>query len=79
LDGYDVVSCNKCDFVFASNIPDQKHFDIYYTNSNKYEHEIEQPDTITGRYDHILKEIVNLLYFQLVSITSIQLLILLMI
>jgi 2-polyprenyl-3-methyl-5-hydroxy-6-metoxy-1,4-benzoquinol methylase len=59
LDGYDVVSCNKCGFVYASNIPDQKYFDIYYINSNKYEHEIEQPDTITGRYDNILKEILR--------------------
>jgi len=57
LNGYNVVSCKNCGFVYASNIPEQEEFDNYYINSNKYEHEIEQPDTITGKYNHIIKEI----------------------
>jgi len=59
LDGYDVVSCNKCNFVYASNIPEQAAFDEYYIKANKYEHEIEQSDTITGRYEHIIRKIVH--------------------
>jgi 2-polyprenyl-3-methyl-5-hydroxy-6-metoxy-1,4-benzoquinol methylase len=59
LDGYNVVSCGQCGFVYASNIPDQADFDTYYINANKYEHEIEQPDVITGRYEHIIQEVVR--------------------
>lgn len=59
LCGYDVVACGKCNFVYASNIPEQAAFDEYYINANKYEHEIEQPDTITGKYEHIVQEIVR--------------------
>jgi len=59
LSGYDVISCKKCNFVYASNIPEQAVFDEYYINANKYEHEIEQSDTITGKYEHIIKEIVH--------------------
>jgi len=59
LGGYDVVSCKKCNFVYASNIPEQALFDEYYINANKYEHEIEQPDIITGKYEHIIQEIVH--------------------
>jgi len=59
LDGYDVVSCKNCNFVYASNIPEQTAFDEYYINANKYEHEIEQSDTITGKYEHIIQEIVH--------------------
>jgi len=59
LKGYNVVSCNKCGFIYASNIPEQEEFDDYYINSNKYEHEIEQPDVITGKYNHIVNEIEN--------------------
>jgi len=59
LGGYDVISCEKCNFVYASNIPEQAAFDEYYINANKYEHEIEQSDTITGRYEHIIQEIVH--------------------
>jgi len=59
LNGYDVVSCKQCNFVYASNIPEQAAFDEYYINSNKYEHETEQSDTITGKDEHIIKEIVH--------------------
>jgi 2-polyprenyl-3-methyl-5-hydroxy-6-metoxy-1,4-benzoquinol methylase len=59
LDGYDVVSCEQCGFVYASNIPEQEAFTTYYINANKYEHEIEQPDIITGKYEHIVQEIVR--------------------
>jgi 2-polyprenyl-3-methyl-5-hydroxy-6-metoxy-1,4-benzoquinol methylase len=59
LDGYNVVSCEQCGFVYASNIPEQADFDAYYINANKYEHEIEQPDIITGRYEHIIQEIIR--------------------
>jgi len=59
LNGYNVVSCKLCNFVYASNIPEQKVFDEYYINENKYEHEIEQPDVITGRYENIVQEVIN--------------------
>jgi len=59
LNGYDVVSCKQCHFVYASNIPGQAAFDEYYINANKYEHEIEQPDTISGKYEHIVQEIIR--------------------
>jgi len=59
LSGYNVVSCGKCNFVYASNISEQAAFDEYYINANKYEHEIEQSDTIIGRYEHIIQEIVH--------------------
>lgn len=59
LDGYNVVSCEQCGFVYASNIPGQADFDAYYINANKYEHEIEQPDIITGKYEHIVQEIIR--------------------
>ena len=60
LSGYDVVSCELCGFVYATNIPGQIAFDEYYYHANKYEHEIEQPDTFTGKYDSILEEIIEL-------------------
>jgi len=60
LGGYDVVSCERCGFIYADNIPAQTDFDAYYVNMNKYEHEIEQSDVITGRYEHIIKDIVHL-------------------
>jgi len=59
LNGYDVVSCKQCSFVYASNIPEQAAFDEYYVNSNKYEHEIEQSDIITGKDEHVIEEIVR--------------------
>ena len=59
LDGYNVVSCKQCGFVYASNIPEQADFDVYYINANKYEYEIEQPDIITGKYEHIVQEIIH--------------------
>jgi 2-polyprenyl-3-methyl-5-hydroxy-6-metoxy-1,4-benzoquinol methylase len=59
LDGYDVVSCKRCCFVYASNIPEQAAFDEYYINMNKYEHDIEQPDIITGRQEYIVEEIIR--------------------
>jgi len=60
LGGYGVVSCKQCGFVYAYDIPEQAAFDEYYTNANKYEHDIEQPDTITGKYERIVQEIVHL-------------------
>jgi len=37
LNGYDVVLCKQCGFVYANNIPNQKYFDNYYKNMSKYE------------------------------------------
>jgi 2-polyprenyl-3-methyl-5-hydroxy-6-metoxy-1,4-benzoquinol methylase len=71
LDGYDVVSCEQCSFIYASNIPEQSIFDTYYINANKYEHEIEQPDIITGKYEHIVQEIVRFGTEKTVSIVDI--------
>ncbi|MCX6921754.1 MAG: methyltransferase domain-containing protein [Verrucomicrobia bacterium] len=36
-DGYDVVTCRKCGFVFADGIPSKETFDRYYANASKYE------------------------------------------
>jgi 2-polyprenyl-3-methyl-5-hydroxy-6-metoxy-1,4-benzoquinol methylase len=71
LDGYDVVSCETCGFVYAANIPEQAEFDAYYINANKYEHEIEQPDVITGKYEHIIKDITHLNIDKTASIVDI--------
>jgi len=71
LDDYDVVSCKNCYFVYASNIPEQAAFDEYYINANKYEHEIEQSDTITGRYEHIIQEIVHFEHDKTIPIVDI--------
>jgi len=71
LEGYDVVSCKNCNFVYASNIPEQAAFDEYYVNANKYEHEIEQSDTITGRYEHIIQEIVHFEHDKTIPIVDI--------
>ena len=38
LDGYSVVSCEKCGFCFADDVPDQAAFDCYYRDMSKYEH-----------------------------------------
>jgi SAM-dependent methyltransferase len=38
VNGYDVVSCNCCGFVFASGIPEQSAFDRYYREMSKYEY-----------------------------------------
>src|SRR5947209_19168429 len=37
LGGYDVVACQNCGFVFATNIPAQAEFDRYYKEMSKYE------------------------------------------
>jgi SAM-dependent methyltransferase len=37
LSGYDVVTCSKCGFCFADNIPVQSIFDAYYRDMSKYE------------------------------------------
>jgi len=71
LDGYDVVSCEQCSFVFAYNIPEQATFDAYYINANKYEHEIEQSDIITGKHEHIVQEIIRFDTDKTVSIIDI--------
>jgi 2-polyprenyl-3-methyl-5-hydroxy-6-metoxy-1,4-benzoquinol methylase len=59
LGGYDVCSCKRCGMAYASNVPEQAAFDEYYINANKYEHDIEQPDVITGRYEYIVQEILR--------------------
>jgi 2-polyprenyl-3-methyl-5-hydroxy-6-metoxy-1,4-benzoquinol methylase len=71
LSGYNVVSCKKCSFVYASNIPEQAAFDEYYINVNKYEHEIEQPDIITGKYEHIVQEIVHFAHDKTASVVDV--------
>jgi SAM-dependent methyltransferase len=37
LDGYDVVVCRRCGFVFADGIPPKAAFDRYYAKASKYE------------------------------------------
>jgi SAM-dependent methyltransferase len=36
-DGYDVVVCGECGFVFADKIPPKEVFDRYYSEASKYE------------------------------------------
>lgn len=38
LRGYRVVSCDRCGFCFADDIPDQAAFDRWYRDMSKYEH-----------------------------------------
>lgn len=37
LDGYDVVLCKDCGFVFADNLPATDRFQKYYSDASKYE------------------------------------------
>ncbi len=37
MDGYDVVVCRGCGFVFADRMPPKEAFDRYYANASKYE------------------------------------------
>lgn len=37
-----ISSCEKCKFVFVSNAPDQKFYNLYYKNMSKYEHERDE-------------------------------------
>src|SRR3954468_3989578 len=37
--GYTVVACYRCGFCFASDLPSQSEFDLYYRNQSKYEYE----------------------------------------
>jgi SAM-dependent methyltransferase len=56
MDGYDVVVCRRCGFVFADQIPPKEIFDRYYADASKYEFshhegqqhpwEIERLDTL---------------------------------
>lgn len=39
FNGYDVVVCGDCGFVYADNIPSQEDFDRYYKQMSKYENE----------------------------------------
>ncbi len=35
--GYDVVGCGRCDFVFADSAASQSDYDLYYSDFSKYE------------------------------------------
>ena len=37
LDGYDVVACRNCGFVYANGLPAADEFARYYTEASKYE------------------------------------------
>ncbi len=37
-----ISSCERCKFVFVSNAPDQKYYNLYYKNMSKYEHERDE-------------------------------------
>jgi SAM-dependent methyltransferase len=39
IDGYDVVTCDRCGFAYADHIPDQRRFDQYYRDVSKYEYD----------------------------------------
>jgi len=71
LEGYDVVSCEGCGFVYADNIPEQADFDSYYINSNMYELDYEYQNMLTGKHDHIIQEIINLNIDKTASIADI--------
>ena len=43
-DGYDVVCCRACSFVFADTVADQKAYDEFYAKLSKY----EDNTTVTG-------------------------------
>jgi SAM-dependent methyltransferase len=39
LEGYTVVACRRCGFVYADDLPEQRIFDEYYRDLSKYEAE----------------------------------------
>ena len=49
LSSYKIVSCSKCGFSFADDIPEQDVFNSYYKDMSKY----EQPDnySLESQYD----------------------------
>jgi 2-polyprenyl-3-methyl-5-hydroxy-6-metoxy-1,4-benzoquinol methylase len=60
FNGYDVVTCDRCGFGFADNIPSQEKFDRYYKEMSKYENEHQggqiSPST-QDTYDSIAQQI----------------------
>ena len=60
IDSYNVVACDKCGFVFASEIPDQNVFEEYYRRFNKYETNFKQSNKLTGKYKYIIDPIKQL-------------------
>ncbi len=60
FDGYDVVACDRCGFVYADGIPAQAAFDRYYREMSKYEsHALagEVSPTAAANYRAIATEI----------------------
>lgn len=57
LDGYDVVACRDCGFIFADNIPGQKVFDYYYSTANKYENNFIYLDN--SRYIRFIDSVIS--------------------
>ncbi|MBP2630523.1 MAG: class SAM-dependent methyltransferase [Firmicutes bacterium] len=68
-DGYDVVNCEDCGFIFADHIPSQAKFEEYYTSMSKYEKndcndldELQSPvlqERFSSRFDKIREYIDN--------------------
>lgn len=54
---YDVVSCEKCGFVFADNTPSQKEYDQYYKFSSKYTYHHQLPAGLKIIYKDIYETV----------------------
>ena len=60
FNGYDVVTCDRCGFGFADNIPSQEKFDHYYREMSKYENEHQGgqiSSSTQDTYDFIVQQI----------------------
>jgi len=58
MDGYDVVLCANCGFVYSDNIPSQKEFNGYYAAMSKYEFNYDDgivSENYTEHFEKIVK------------------------
>ncbi len=60
MENYDVVSCARCGFVYADNLPSQKEFDRYYARMSKYEFNFKRGE-VSGDYLAHFEKIVKFL------------------
>ncbi|TAN34194.1 class I SAM-dependent methyltransferase [Patescibacteria group bacterium] len=60
MDGYDVVVCQKCGFVFADNIPGQEEFNKYYEIMSKWEFNYKD-GVVSEDYQKYFKKIIDFL------------------
>ncbi len=60
MDGYDVVACKNCGFVYSDNIPGQDEFNKYYEVMSKWEFNYKD-GVVSDDYQKYFKKIVDFL------------------